>query len=37
MLKYVEIWGGNKEADTIKKGLKVCDRYRIGDKFNGKH
>lgn len=33
-------WGlsmDQEEADTVRKGLKICDRYRIGDKFNGKH
>ena len=26
-----------EEADTIRHGLKICGRYRIGDKFDGKH
>lgn len=25
------------EAKAVRKGLSVCDKYRIGDKINGKH
>ena len=26
-----------EKADVVKKGLKVCKRYEIGDKSKGKH